>query len=82
MDNAFSTGLHNSSITTVITTPAIAYRLNMVPMVRLTCSCRPAPINWAIITVPPTARPLMRLMTKMVTWPPIPTAEVPTIPQN
>ena len=71
-----------SSITTVITAAAMAYRENMVPMVSFTSSCRFAPINWAIITVPPTARPLIRLITRMVTCPPTPTAEVPIGPLN
>ena len=37
---------------------------------------------WAMRTVPPTARPLMRLMTRIVTWPPMETAAEPTAPQK
>ena len=73
--------LHRS-ITTVMTAPQMPYRVNMVPTVLATSSCRFAPMYWAMSTVPPTARPLMRLMTRMVTWPPSPTAEAPTGPQN
>ena len=60
----------------------MAYRVNMVPTVRSTSFCRLAPMNWAIMMVPPTARPLIRLMMRMVTWPPMPTAEAPTAPPN
>ena len=70
------------SITAVKTSAAIPYMVNIVPIVFLTSSCLCAPMNCAISTVPPTESPLIRLITRIVTLPPIPTAEVPTGPLN